>query len=101
MFDVHVHVCGVQWNQLHVCLCILDTFGSKEVSRVVMYASRALGRANCVLFIDVSSFQGILSKGFHCMTLSKGCPLNFFYIQHMYMCVYMCMHSTCYQVAMC
>ena len=26
-----------------------------------------LGKATCVLFIEVSSFSGVLIKGFHCM----------------------------------
>ena len=35
-----------------------------------MYTNRVFGTVKCVLFIEVSSFQGVLIKGFrHC----KGC----------------------------
>ena len=44
--------------------------GQKEVSllvrcpdfRVVIYTNRVFGIAKCVLFIEVSSFQGVLIK---------------------------------------
>ena len=41
----------------------LDTLGT--ISGVVMYTNRVFGTAKCVLFVEVSSFQGVLSKGFH------------------------------------
>ena len=37
------------------------------ISGVVMYTNnRVFGTAKCVLFIEVSSFQGVLNKGFYC-----------------------------------
>ena len=30
-----------------------------------MYTNRVFGTAKCVLFIEVSLFQGVLNKGFH------------------------------------
>ena len=33
-----------------------------------MYTNRVFGTVKYVLFIDVSSFQGVLNKGFHCIT---------------------------------
>ena len=33
---------------------------------VIVYTHRVLGTAECVLFIDVSSFQDVVNKRFHC-----------------------------------
>ena len=32
-----------------------------------MYTKRVFGTAKCVLFIEVSLFQGVLNEGFHCI----------------------------------
>ena len=34
--------------------------------RCGMGTNRVFGTAKCVHFIEVSSFQGVLNKGFHC-----------------------------------
>ena len=31
-----------------------------------MYTNRVFGTVKCVLFIEVSPFQDVLNKGFHC-----------------------------------
>ena len=37
-----------------------------------MYTHRVFGTAKCVLFIEVSLFQGVLNKGFHCIRIYLG-----------------------------
>ena len=32
-----------------------------------MYTNRVFGTEKCVLFIEVTSFQGVLNKRFHCI----------------------------------
>ena len=52
----------------------LDSLGTEDsilmgvpISGVVICTNRVFGTANaCVLFIKVSSFQGVLIKGSHC-----------------------------------
>ena len=34
-----------------------------------MYTNRVFGTAKCVLFIEVSSFQGVLNERFHCIII--------------------------------
>ena len=46
-----------------------------------MYTDRVFGTAKCILFIKVSSFQGVLNKGFDCIHKqgvwdSKMCPVH-------------------------
>ena len=40
-----------------------------------MYTNWVFGTVKCVLFIEVSSFQDVLNKGFHCSSLLKN-PLH-------------------------
>ena len=35
-----------------------------------MYTNRVFGTAKCVLFNEVSLFQGVLNEGFHCTQVS-------------------------------
>ena len=37
-----------------------------------MYTNRVFGTAKCVLFIEVSSFHGVLIKGAHCIYIYNG-----------------------------
>ena len=51
------------------------------ISGVVMYTNRLLGKAQCVLLIEVSSFQGVLIRGVPpCTIISR----SYMYICHVF-----------------
>ena len=63
-------LCVLQWN--HFNPDTLETEESVLISGVKLYTNMVFGTAKSVLFIEVSSFQGVLIRGVLLYVINRG-----------------------------